>query len=438
MRVLFLLWFYIFTVALSAGAQNAINIQAKEPECLALGKIGKDFMLADTAMYRIDPLKLNSGFLSLVDGVTSSQAWQMTYIGVPLVVGALIIKSEDDHFRRLRNDYLPVFEWHYDDYAQYLPAVVMLGLKAGGVQGRSSWGRMLGADAFSVAIMAGTVNLLKNSSDVERPDGSNRHSFPSGHTATAFMTATMMSKEYGGRSPWYSVGAYTLATATGLTRMANNKHWLSDVLAGAGIGILATELGYFLADLIWKDRGLNQFDVLETFDRMNRPSFFGVYLGLNIMPGSYRLKNNTRLSFSSGSTVGVEGAWFFNPYVGIGGRLSATNLSVILDREALEKSLDWASTSAGAYFSYPLTSRFLAGAKVLAGYSYFAKCKLPSVTIGDQGGGHVGTGCSLTYLAKRNLGGRLFFDYNLLLTDMPVDLKYLQMMTLGCAVTVAF
>ena len=48
------------------------------------------------------------------------------------------------------------------------------------------------------------------------------------------MTATMMSKEYGGRSPWYSVGAYSVATVTGLMRMANNKHWLSDVLAGAG------------------------------------------------------------------------------------------------------------------------------------------------------------------------------------------------------------
>ena len=66
----------------------------------------------------------------------------------------------------------------------------------------------------------------------------------------------MMHKEYGDRSPWYSISAFTVATATGISRILNNRHWLSDVLAGAGIGILSTELGYYLADLIFKDKGL--------------------------------------------------------------------------------------------------------------------------------------------------------------------------------------
>lgn len=79
----------------------------------------------------------------------------------------------------------------------------MLGLKIGGVRGRSSWGRMLVSDAFSVALMAGAVNSLKYTCRMPRPDGSNNKSFPSGHTATAFMAATMLHKEYGPRSPWY-------------------------------------------------------------------------------------------------------------------------------------------------------------------------------------------------------------------------------------------
>lgn len=70
------------------------------------------------------------------------------------------------------------------------------------------------------------------------------------------MTATMLHKEYGHRSPWYSIGGYTLATLTGVTRQLNNRHWMSDVMVGAGIGILATEFGYFLADLIFKEKGL--------------------------------------------------------------------------------------------------------------------------------------------------------------------------------------
>ncbi len=125
--------------------------------------------------------------------------------------------------------------------------------------------------------MGATVNTLTQTTNVERPDGSNRHSFPSGHTATAFMTATMLNKEYGHKSPWIGIGAYSVATATGLMRMANNKHWLSDVLTGAGIGILSTELGYYLADLIFKERGINRLANEEVFSRMDKPSFLSLY-----------------------------------------------------------------------------------------------------------------------------------------------------------------
>ena len=80
---------------------------------------------------------------------------------------------------------------------QFAPAAVMLGLKTAGVEGRSSWSRMLVSDAFSAMLMGGVVNTLKTTTHVTRPDGSNEHSFPSGHTATAFMTATMLSKDMG-------------------------------------------------------------------------------------------------------------------------------------------------------------------------------------------------------------------------------------------------
>ena len=75
--------------------------------------------------------------------------------------------------------------------------------------------------------MAGLVNGIKYTASEMRPDGSTRNSWPSGHTATAFMAATILHKEYGlTRSPWYSVGAYTLATATGVMRVLNNRHWM--------------------------------------------------------------------------------------------------------------------------------------------------------------------------------------------------------------------
>lgn len=154
------------------------------------------------------------------------------------------------------------------------------------------------------------VNTLKQTTNVERPDGSNKHSFPSGHTATAFMTATMFTKEYGHKSPWVGVGAYSVATATGLMRMANNKHWLSDVLTGAGIGILSTEVGYYFADLIFREKGINRFANENMFDRMDKPSFVSLYLGLNIPLSGYDIDEEMEFRTSSGSSAGVEGAIF--------------------------------------------------------------------------------------------------------------------------------
>lgn len=377
-------------------------------------------------------------FLKTLDKISASRAYQMTYVGVPLIVGGLIVKSEDDHFRQLRNDYVPVFRYRYDDYLQYLPAAVMVGLKVGGVEGRSSWGRMLTSDAFSATVMALTVNSMKSAFKVERPDGSNTHSFPSGHTATAFMTATMLSKEYGDRSPWYSIGAYSVATATGLSRMANNKHWLSDVLVGAGIGILSTELGYFFADLIFKDKGINYFPVSEGVDRFRHPSFFGIKLGLNISPGTYILSDQSRLSFSSGSTAGLEGAWYMNPYIGFGGQLSASNMAVIVNNEAADESLDCISGYAGAYFSYPLTSRLSVGSKLLAGYSYFAECELSNLTIGDKGGMSMATECAVTVFPKEKLGVKFYLDYYLLPQTVKSNKKSTSLLTLGSSVSVIF
>lgn len=172
----------------------------------------------------------------------------------------------DSDFMMHRSTVSPNFRHHYDDYTQYAPAALMVGLKACGYHGRSDWGRMLVSDAFSVASMAAIVNGVKYSVKRLRPDGSTYNSFPSGHTATAFMTATMLHKEYEGRSSWFSIGGYTLAAITGVSRVLNNRHWLTDVIAGAAIGIGSVHLGYFITDKIFKDRHLNpNYDAPEFY-----------------------------------------------------------------------------------------------------------------------------------------------------------------------------
>lgn len=103
--------------------------------------------------------------------------------------------SFDSDISDIRNAIAPDFDYTYDDWLRLGPAALMIGLKVGGYEGRSSWSRMLVSDAFSAGAMAATVYGLKHTIRRTRPDGSSMDSFPSGHTATAFMTATMLHKE---------------------------------------------------------------------------------------------------------------------------------------------------------------------------------------------------------------------------------------------------
>lgn len=133
-----------------------------------------------------------------------------------------------------------------DNYTQYLPAVMVYGLNAAGIKGEHNTTDRTLIYATSQLITASIVLPLKHFTGEERPDGSNKLSFPSGHTATAFASAQFMYREYRNKNLLLSLSGYPLAIFTGAYRTINNKHWIGDVIAGAGIGILSTELSYWL------------------------------------------------------------------------------------------------------------------------------------------------------------------------------------------------
>ena len=400
------------------------------------------FAQADTSRVVTDSLISDMTFstpkkIAFLDKLPHGKLFNSTYIGVPLIIGGLIEKHQDTKFRKLRNDFMPRFHRTLDNYTQIAPAAVMVGMKAAGVESRSSWGRMLLSDAFSVALMAGTVLGLKNTTNVMRPDGSDNHSFPSGHTATAFMTATMLNKEYGYKSPWIGVGAYSVATATGLMRMANNKHWLSDVLVGAGIGIMATEFGYWLADLIYKDKGLNikNRDVADDEFDVRRNSFLGLYMGFNLPLSKYDLDEDNVFQTSTGTTIGLEGAWFINRNIGIGGRASFSNLQYIVNKnDAPDKTFNYFTAMAGPYFSFPVTHRFSLGSKLVGGGVWYPKTSINGISVGNNHGFSCGTGLSLKYDVRKHLSGIIFLDYNIQAPASHGSREYMHIMTLGAKV----
>ena len=353
----------------------------------------------------------------------------LTFAGIPLFVAGIIAKGETKSFRQNTGDnrhtLVTDFKTEIDNYTQFFGPVMATGLKIAGVEGRSDWGRYLASTAMSYGFMALFVNSIKYTAKEMRPDGSTRNSWPSGHTATAFVGATILHKEYGlTRSPWYSVAGYGVATATGVMRVLNNRHWVSDVLSGAGVGIMSGELAYAMSDLIFKGKGLLRGDAISECSIIDHPSFFSISMGLGL--GSQSLDfgaetmsdahDNFNLKFGASTAVSAEGAYFFNKYVGVGGRLRVNSTPIngwdrvlnYADQDVKEmfKDLDADmdlrplnnivfrtadkqpqftiesdhltefAADLGVYFNLPLSKRFAMGAKLLAGRSIMQELNL--------------------------------------------------------------
>lgn len=166
---------------------------------------------------------------------------------VPVSLGLAGLITQGKISRQLQQNIVrqyPNFHTRMDDYLPYAPGVVSLGLASAGVKGKHSLGDQVILALLSNIIAQGVTQSMKRIIAYPRPDGEDNHSFPSGHATTAFVNAQLLHEEYGGRSVFYSIGGYSAATSVAGMRMLNNKHWVADVLMGAGIGIGATKVLY--------------------------------------------------------------------------------------------------------------------------------------------------------------------------------------------------
>src|SRR5574344_2364870 len=131
-----------------------------------------------------------------------------------------------------------------DNYMQYVPTASVYLLNLCGVKGRHDFIDRTVILGMSWLMMGMITNTMKLSFGERRPDGSSRNSFPSRHTATAFMGAEFLYQEYKDISPWIGYSGYLIAATTGYLRIYNNRHYLNDVVAGAYIGIISTKFAY--------------------------------------------------------------------------------------------------------------------------------------------------------------------------------------------------
>jgi hypothetical protein len=166
-----------------------------------------------------------------------------------VAVNSNALKSWDNQLKEEVWTDHPHQPFKVDNYAQYLPGISVYGLHALGINGKNDLWTATKRYLIAEGVMSVIVQSVKRITRITRPDGFGDNAFPSGHTATAFVGAEFLNQEYGYRSKWYSIAGYVVASAVGYMRVYNNRHWMRDVVAGAGVGIGTTKLIYGLAKL---------------------------------------------------------------------------------------------------------------------------------------------------------------------------------------------
>jgi len=239
----------------------SLNLHAQQPDSLKINidTTGNAFKPQKINSYIIPAVFITYGLVSLGDN--------------PIRDLDLSTKAEltEDH---------PLFAAHADDYLKFAPLVAMYGLDLVGAKGKNGVIDQTAMVIITTAITTTMVTNLKKWTHRLRPNGSTYSSFPSGHTATAFAAAELLCQEFKGTSPWIGYGGYLVAAATGILRMYNNVHWVSDVVAGAGFGLLSTKLTYLIYPQFKKFLGKRQKNLNTS------PSYQQGQLGYQI---SYKL-----------------------------------------------------------------------------------------------------------------------------------------------------
>lgn len=152
------------------------------------------------------------------------------------------------NIRETVHGHTPMTNNSLDDYLQYIPAAEMYLFDASGVRHQNTVFNQTKYLLISQLASSIIVESLKKITDVTRPTGA-PESFPSGHTTFAFVNATVLFHEFKGTDPWLAYSGFVVATAAGCLRLTNNAHWVSDVMAGAGIGMLTVNVVYWLEPL---------------------------------------------------------------------------------------------------------------------------------------------------------------------------------------------
>ncbi len=176
-----------------------------------------------------------------------------------ITTGALGVSGKfiipDDKIKRARDRNFPTFHTSLDNYLQFAPMAAGYAYLINNKE-HSFW-KYTEKVVVTEVVVTVLVQSVKHITKVHRPDDDSPTSFPSGHTAQAFAGATIFSDEFAQHNVWLTATAYASATAVGALRILNNRHWASDVIAGAGFGMASAKLSEWIVQPHYKQRKIS-------------------------------------------------------------------------------------------------------------------------------------------------------------------------------------
>ncbi|WP_035846976.1 phosphatase PAP2 family protein [Crocinitomix catalasitica] len=174
------------------------------------------------------------------------------------------------------------FHTGIDDWIHYAPVVMMYAADLFKVPAKNTVWNQTKYLIFSEAITAGIVWGLKYSLKIQRPNNGAFNAYPSGHTSQAFVQSQVLYNEFRETAPLLAASGFLFSISTGTIRILNNKHWVPDVLLGAGIAMLVTNTIYHFEPLKnWNPfKNLKEKQLDLTFMPQLNPDYMGGYFSL--------------------------------------------------------------------------------------------------------------------------------------------------------------
>lgn len=388
------------------------NLQAQN-EGVTYKPVDSLYMAQIEQMLAEEKVKQAEDVIQNYEEVMKKQEMSFHFEGLNYLVRGALSSSKEKTFR---NENLNPLKKYDSDAAEYglafSPLAVTWGLKALGVESRSKTNRMLTANALALGLSAAMTKGMKSMIDSKRPDADDSNSMPSGHAAMAFASATILHREYGYISPWISVGGYATATATQYLRLRHNAHWVTDVYVGAGIGTIATNFAYFVADKIFGEDGFNQpkltmADIERTVKFNTRPTSLSLISGLE-------WGKEDKVHTSTTFTAGLEYSYFFNKNIAVEalGRLSTSRF---YDNDmALSGNIDRYHLDAAFKYSYPVTPDFRISGRAFCGGRYM---DIKSLGINHDTDPEAGAGIGFDFMQKDKFTMGVECDYSHTFSD---------------------